>query len=97
MYFNWVKKEVRKPVFGIEIEMNDGIKYSIDQQQINKYSSNGDFIEKVSVTDLAIAVPFYLRGVDFTNQMSDLLGERKIMATVNEALEVNRLIAKILK
>jgi predicted dehydrogenase len=34
MYFNWVKKDVRKPVFGIEIEMNDGDKYYIDQQQI---------------------------------------------------------------
>ena len=66
MYFNWVKKDVRKPVFGIEIEMKDGSKYSIDQQQINKYNSNGDFIEKVAVTDLAKAVPFYLRGVDFT-------------------------------
>jgi predicted dehydrogenase len=96
MYFNWVKKEVRKPVFGIEIEMNDGIKYSIDQQQINKYSSNGDFIEKVSVTDLAIAVPFYLRGVDFTNQMLDLLENQKIMASLNEALSVNVLMEKIL-
>ena len=96
MYFNWVKKEVRKPVFGIEIEINDGIKYSIDQQQINKYSSNGDLIDKVSVTDLAIAVPFYLRGVDFTNQMLDLLGNQKIMASLNEALSVNVLMEKIL-
>jgi len=96
LYFNWVKKEVRKPVFGIEVEMKDGSKYSIDQQQINKYSSNGDFIEKVAVTDLAIAVPFYLRGVDFTNQMLDLLGNQKIMASVNDALSVNTLMQKIL-
>ena len=96
LYFNWVKKEVRKPVFGIEVEMKDGSKYSIDQQQINKYSSNGDFIEKVAVTDLAIAVPFYLRGVDFTNQMLDLLGNQKIMASVNDALSVNILMQKIL-
>jgi predicted dehydrogenase len=96
MYFNWVKKDVRKPLFGIEIEMKDGIKYSIDQQQVNKYNSNGDFIEKVAVTDLAKAVPFYLRGVDFTEQMLDLLGEQKIMATVNDALAVNTLMEKIL-
>ncbi|MDB4176160.1 Gfo/Idh/MocA family oxidoreductase, partial [Flavobacteriaceae bacterium] len=75
MYFNWVKKDIRKPVFGIEIQMKDGYKYSIDQQQINKYSSTGDFIEKVAVTDLAKPVPFYLRGVDFTDQMLDLLGD----------------------
>jgi predicted dehydrogenase len=97
LYFNWVKKEVRKPVFGLKIEMKDGLKYSIDQQQVNKYNLNGDFIEKVSVTDLVKSVPYYLRGVDFTNQMLDLIGERKIMSTVNEALEVNRLIEKILK
>ena len=97
LYFNWVKKEIRKPVFGLKIEMKDGLKYSIDQQQVNKYNLNGDFIEKVSVTDLGKSVPYYLTGVNFTNQMLDLIGERKIMATVNEALEVNQLIAKILK
>jgi len=96
MYFNWVKKDIRKPVFGIEIQMKDGSKYSIDQQQINKYSSTGDFIEKVAVTDLAKPVPFYLRGVDFTNQMLDLLGDNKIMASINDALAVNTLMEKIL-
>ena len=96
MYFNWVKQEVRKPIFAIDIEMRNGFKYSIDQQQINKYSINGDFIEKVAVTDLAIAVPFYLRGVDFTNQMLDLLGDQKIMANVNDALTVNKIMKKIL-
>jgi predicted dehydrogenase len=96
MYFNWVKKEIRKPVFGIEVQMKDGYKYSIDQQQINKYSSTGDFIEKVAVTDLAKPVPFYLRGVDFTDQMLDLLGDNKIMASINDALAVNTLMEKIL-
>ena len=96
LYFNWVKKEVRKPIFGIEIKMKDGFKYSIDQQQINKYNSIGEFIEKVAVTNLAKAVPFYLRGVDFTEQMLDLLGDQKIMASVNDALETNLLMEKIL-
>ena len=96
LYFNWVKKEIRKPVFGIEIEMKNGSKYSIDQQQLNKYNRNGDFIQKVSVTDLAKSVPFYLRGVDFTDQMLDLLGDHKIMANINDALSVNILMEKIL-
>ena len=96
MYFNWVKKDIRKPVFSIEIEMKDGYKYYIDQQQVNKFNSSGDFIEKIAVTDLAKAVPFYLRGIDFTDQMSDLLGEHKIMANVNDALAVNILMGKIL-
>lgn len=96
IYLNWVKKDVRKPIFGIEIEMKDGIKYSIDQQQINKFNSNGEFIEKVAVTGLVKAVPFYLRGVDFTDQMLDLLGDQKIMASLNDALGVNIIMEKIL-
>ena len=96
MYFNWVKKDIRKPVFSIKIELKDGCKYYIDQQQVNKYNSDGDFTEKVAVTDLVTVVPFYLRGVDFTNQMLDLLGKQKIMASVNDALVVNKLMKKIL-
>jgi predicted dehydrogenase len=96
IYLNWVKKDVRKPIFGIDIEMKNGIKYSIDQQQINKYNTNGEFIEKVAVTGLAKAVPFYLRGVDFTDQMLDLLGGQEIMASLNDALGVNRIMEKIL-
>ena len=95
IFLNWVKKEVRKPVFGINIEMKNGYKYFIDQQQINKYNGR-NFIEKVSVTDLVKKVPFYLRGVDFTDQMIDLLGDQKIMASVNDALGVNILMNKIL-
>ena len=95
LYFNWVNKKVRKPIFGIDIEMKDGYKYYIDQQQINIYKIE-EFIEKVSVADLARTVPFYLRGVDFTDQMIDLINENKIMATADEALRVNNIIAKIL-
>ena len=50
----------------------------------------------MAVTDLAKAVPFYLRGVDFTDQMLDLLGDNKIMASINDALAVNTLMEKIL-
>lgn len=96
LYFNWVNKKVRKPIFGIDIEMKDGYKYCIDQQQINMYKSN-EFVKKVSVTDLAKRVPFYLRGVDFTDQMIDLINDNKIMSTVDQALSVNNIIAKILK
>jgi len=96
IYLNWVKKEVRKPVFGIEIEMKDGSKYFIDQQQIKQYSSNGEFTGIISVANLAESVPFYLRGTDFTNQMMDLLDNGVIMANVNDALGVNRLMKKIL-
>ena len=38
-----------------------------------------DLIEKISVTDLCEKVPYYLRGVDFTNQMVSLITNHKIM------------------
>ena len=53
-------------------------------------------IEKVAVTDLVKDIPYYLRGVDFTDQMLDLLGDQKIMASLNDALGVNRIMNKIL-
>ena len=95
LHFNWVNKKVRKPIFAIDIEMKGGDKYCIDQQQINKYKGD-EFIKKVSVTDLAKTVPYYLRGVDFTDQIIDLLNDNKIMATASQALNVNNTIAKIL-
>lgn len=95
LYFNWVNKKVRKPVFGIDIQMKDGQKYCIDQQQINKYIKD-EFITKVSVTDLAKTVPYYLRGVDFTDQMIDLINDNRIISTAEHALGVNNVIAKIL-
>ena len=76
--------------------MKNGNKYSIDQQQINKYNGNMKLIEKVAVTDLVKDIPYYLRGVDFTDQMLDLLGDQKIMASLNDALGVNRIMNKIL-
>ena len=94
MNLNWVNKDVRKPIFSIEIEMISGQKFCIDQQQIKIYNKNK--IENIiSVTDLRTQVPFYLRGVDFTNQMIDLIGETNSIATVEEALLVNNIMNKI--
>lgn len=97
IYLNWVKKEIRKPVFGIDIKLKDGSKYFIDQQQIKKYSASGEYLSKLTITDLAQTVPFYLRGVDFTNQMKSLLGDGKEMAKLDDALGVNKIMNKILK
>ena len=97
IYLNWVKKEIRKPVFGIDITLKDGSKYFIDQQQIKKYSASGEYLSKLTITDLAQTVPFYLRGVDFTNQMKSLLGDGKEMAKLDDALGVNIIMNKILK
>lgn len=96
IYLNWVKRDVRKPVFRVDIEMKSGITYCIDQQQINKYNANGEFIEKIATTGIARAVPFYLRGVDFTDQILDLLGDQNIIASLKEALAVNRTMEKII-
>ena len=95
--FNWVKKDVRKPLFDLEIKMKNGETYSIDQQQIKYLNSEGGLINRISVTDLAETVPFYLRGIDFTKQMLDLLGKGDKMASLNDGLAVNKLMNKIIK
>ena len=97
LYFNWVKKDVRKPLFDLEIKMKNGETYSIDQQQIRYLNSQGGLLNRISVTDLAETVPFYLRGIDFTKQMLDLLGKGDKMATLNDGLAVNKLMNKIIK
>jgi len=96
LYFNWVQKDVRKPVFTLDITMNDGIRYFVDQQQIIKSNHLGENIDKISTTDISESVPFYLRGIDFTKQMEDLLNDCSVMANVSEGLEVNKIIDKIL-
>lgn len=96
LHFNWVKKEVRKPVFSLEILMKNGVKYFLDQQQVLIYNDIGENIDKISVTDISESVPFYLRGIDFTKQMEDLLNDCTVMATVHDGLGVNKIIKKIL-
>ena len=74
--------------------MIDDQKIFIDQQQIKIYRNNE--IEKfISVTDLQTQIPYYLRGVDFTNQMIDLIGETKSIATVKQALKVNKIMNQV--
>jgi predicted dehydrogenase len=96
LYFNWVKKEIRKPVFGIELELKDGRHVFVDQQVI-RISQEGEIFEQISVTDLGVTVPFYLRGVDFTLQMQDLIRHNTTNCTMAEALKVNNIINDIIK
>lgn len=93
---NWVKKDVRKPVFGLEFQLNDGRRIALDQQTINIFKGE-EFVEKVSVTDLAETVPFYLRGIDFTKQMEDLLSNSNTLCSMSEALIVNGIMNRVLE
>ena len=95
LYLNWVNNEIRKPVFGVEFELKNGQHIFVDQQII-RISEDGKLVKQLSVTDLAPTVPFYLRGVDFTRQMQDLLGDGATMCNMKEALAVNRIINDIL-
>ena len=96
LYFNWVKKGVRKPLFELDIKMNNGETYLIDQQQVKYLTPEGDIIRRISVTDIAETVPFYLRGIDFTKQIQDLLGNGNKLASLNEGLVVNKIMNKII-
>ena len=89
--FNWVNKKIRKPSFSFNIKLMDNSEVFFDQQKI-EFIKNNQIVKNLSVVDLASSVPFYLRGIDFTNQMIDLLGKCSVMTNVTEALLVNKII-----
>jgi len=95
LYFNWVKKEIRKPVFSLNIKMRNDVNFIVDQQQIKKFNKSGKLISTISVADICEKVPFYLRGIDFTKQMQDLLGDCNTLSTTKEAYFVNKIMNKI--
>ena len=97
LYFNWVEKNVRKPLFQLEIKMKNGDTYTVDQQQIKYVKPDQSQISRIGVTDLGEIVPFYLRGIDFSKQMEDLLGDGKILAQAKNGLSVNGVMSKIIQ
>lgn len=94
-HFDWVNKNYRKPVFNLNIVMNDDTAYKVDQQKVEIYKGR-EFERAISTVDLAENVPFYLRGVDFTKQMQDLIGDQNTLASVDEALVTRNFIKNIL-
>ena len=95
LLFNWVSHETRKPVFEINLELNDGSQIVFDQQII-RITKDDQLVEQITAADLKGTVPFYLRGIDFTKQMQDLIGPADNLSTMKEALTVNRIINDIL-
>lgn len=94
--FDWVNKNYRKPVFNLELILKDGNYYKVDQQKIELFDNNGKLLNKITAVDLTTSVPYYLRGVEFTNQMQDLISEQKTLASVEEALVTRKIIKNIL-
>ena len=95
LFFNWVSHETRKPVFEITLELKDGSRIVFDQQII-RITKDDQLVEQITAADLKGTVPFYLRGIDFTKQMQDLIGPAENLSTMKEALTVNRIIKDIL-
>ena len=94
-YFNWVDKSLRKPVFQGEIKLKNNDFIIFDQQKIVIRKEKEE--QTISVVDLDQQIPFYIRGVDFTKQMQDLVDKRKVACTLDEAITVNRLMKEIVK
>ena len=94
-HFDWVNKEYRKPVFKFVITMLDGSLIKFDQQKVEQYSNN-NLVDRISTVDIAQKVPFYLRGVEFTNQMQDFIGSKKTTATVHDAMITRSLIKNLI-
>ena len=94
-HFDWVNKEYRKPVFNFVITMKDGTKMRFDQQKV-EFLNGDNLVKKISIVDIAQKVPFYLRGVEFTNQMQDFIGSRNTIASFSDALITRTIIKKLI-
>lgn len=94
-HFNWVNKEFRKPVFKFQITMIDGLVIKFDQQKVEFLKDNKLFVKK-SISDISDNVPFYLRGVDFTNQMHDFIGSKTTIASFQDAFKTRLIINKLI-
>ena len=95
-HFNWVNKKIRKPIFQFNIKTINGDIIIFDQQKIEIIRKNSSK-KYISVVDINKKVPYYLRGVDFTNQMLDLIGDRKKMCSAKEAFLVNKIMSEIIR
>ena len=93
-HFDWVNKEYRKPVFKFVINLADGTIIRFDQQKVEVIKNNK--IERITTVDVASQVPYYLRGVDFTNQMLDFIGSKSTIASLNDALITRTLIKNLI-
>ena len=93
-HFDWVNKEYRKPVFKFVITLVDGTIIRFDQQKIEIISNNT--FERISTVDILSQVPYYLRGVDFTNQMQDFTGSKSTIASLRDALITRTLIKNLI-
>lgn len=93
-YFNWVDKSIRKPMFNFELKLKNGSAVYFDQQKVE--ITKDEQVKKVSVVELEQRIPFYLRGVDFTKQMDDLIKDQQALCTIADALVTNNLMNQIL-
>lgn len=94
-HFDWVNKEYRKPVFKFVITLKDGTVIRFDQQKVELFT-NTILIKRISVADLAEKVPFYLRGVEFTNQMQDFIGSQNTISNLSDALITRQVIKNLI-
>ncbi len=94
-YFNWVDKSIRKPIFSVEVVLKNGDVIKFDQQKV-QIEKDGK-TQNISVVQLEESIPYYLRGVDFTKQMQDLLEGQHTLCNIEEALVTNNLMKEILQ
>jgi len=95
-HFDWVNKEYRKPVFKFITTLKDGTFISFDQQKAEHFDNSHNLLSRITVADLAQKVPFYLRGVEFTNQMQDFVGSKNTISNLSDALITRNVIKKLI-
>jgi ribose transport system ATP-binding protein len=86
---------MEKSGFSLDPKLIVGNLRIADQQKVELFINN-NLLKRVSVVDIAQQVPFYLRGVEFTNQMQDFIGAKNSIASLSDALITRAVIKKLI-
>lgn len=90
---NWINESLRKPYFKVEYFLKDGTIVHLDSQSID--IEHAGRLTNIPVNSFVTEIPFYLRGVDFTLQMTDFYTNKIHSCTAREAITVNNIIKMI--
>ena len=90
---NWVNESLRKPIFKLEYSLKDRTVVHLDSQSID--IERAGEVTNIAVNNFITEIPYYLRGIDFTMQMTDFYKNRVHNCTAGEAITVNNIIKMI--
>ena len=87
-------RDVRKSVFTIAVTTENFV-YETDLYSFQKRLIDGELVEKVSLATQGISAAAYLRGIDFSEQMTSFLSGKYENSDIIDSRRTDRIISEI--